>query len=47
MSRKGDRWDNAPIESFFATLKGELIEQRDCLTRNEARGDVFQYVEGF
>jgi transposase InsO family protein len=47
MSRKGDCWDNAPMESFFATLKGELVEQRDHLTRDEARADVFQYIEGF
>src|SRR3712207_9194512 len=47
MSRKGDCWDNAPVESFFATLKGELVEERDYLTRDEARADVFQYVEGF
>jgi putative transposase len=47
MSRKGDCWDNAPMESFFATLKGELVEQRDYLARDEARADVFQYVEGW
>jgi putative transposase len=47
MSRKGDCWDNAPMESFYATLKGELVEERDYLTRDEARADVFQYVEGF
>jgi transposase InsO family protein len=47
MSRKGDCWDNAPMESFYATLKGELVEQRDYLTRDEARADVFQYVEGW
>jgi putative transposase len=49
MSRKGDCWDNAPMESFFSTLKGELVEERDhdYLTRDEARADVFQYVEGF
>lgn len=47
MSRKGDCWDNAPMESFFATLKGELVQQRDYLTRDEARADIFQYVEGF
>jgi integrase-like protein len=35
------------MESFFATLKGELVEQRDYLTRDEARADVFQYVEGW
>jgi transposase InsO family protein len=49
MSRKGDCWDNAPMESFFATLKGELIAARehDYPTRDEARADVFQYVEGW
>lgn len=47
MSRKGDCWDNAPMESFFATLKGELIEEADYQTRDEARADVFQYIEGF
>jgi transposase InsO family protein len=49
MSRKGDCWDNAPMESFFATLKGELVEAREheYLTHEEARADVFQYVEGF
>ncbi|WP_226945908.1 MULTISPECIES: IS3 family transposase [Roseomonas] len=47
MSRKGNCWDNAPMESFYATLKGELVEQRDYLTRDEARADVFQYLEGF
>ena len=38
--------DNAPMESFYATLKGELVEQRDYLTRDEARADVFQFLEG-
>ena len=47
MSRKGDCWDNAPMESFFATLKGELVEEADYQTRDEARADVFQYIEGF
>jgi putative transposase len=47
MSRKGDCWDNAPMESFFATLKGELVEQCDYLTRDEARADVFQFLEGW
>ena len=36
------------MESFFATPEGELVvEERDYLTRDEARADVFQYVEGF
>ena len=47
MSRKGDCWDSAPMESLFATLKGELVEERDYLTHGEARADVFPYVEGF
>jgi len=47
MSRKGDCWDNAPMESFYATLKGELVEQRDYLTHAEARADVFQFLEGW
>ena len=47
MSRKGDCWDSAPMESFFATLKDEVVEERDYLTRDEARADLFGYVEGF
>jgi transposase InsO family protein len=47
MSRKGDCWDNAPMESFFATLKRELIDEADYQTRDQARADVFHYIEGF
>jgi transposase InsO family protein len=47
MSRKGDPLDNAPMESFFATLKRELVDDADYATRGEARADVFAYVEGF
>src|SRR5919202_109330 len=47
MSREGDCWDNAPMESFYATLKGELVEQRDYLTHAEARADIFQLLEGW
>jgi transposase InsO family protein len=47
MSRKGDCWDNAPMVSFFATLKGELIDERNYLTRIEARADIFTYIEGW
>ena len=47
MSRKGDCWDNAPMEGFYATLKGELVDLRYYLIRDESRADVFQYVEGF
>ncbi len=45
MSRKGDCWDNAPVESFFATLKRERASHRRYETREEARADLFQYVE--
>src|SRR3954463_5247495 len=40
MSRKGNCWDNAPMESFFHTLKTELVHHRDYLTRDEARRDT-------
>lgn len=45
MSRKGDCWDNAVAESFFATLEWELIQQRDWHTRAEARRSIFSYIE--
>jgi transposase InsO family protein len=45
MSRKGDCWDNAVAESFFATLELELIGRRDWPTREEARRDIFRYIE--
>jgi putative transposase len=45
--RKGDCWDNAPMENFFATLKGELVDERHYLTRAEVRADVFGYLEGW
>jgi len=44
MSRKGDCWDNASAESFFGTLKSELINNADYSTRSEATSDVFQYI---
>jgi putative transposase len=47
MSRKGDCWDNAPMESFFATLKKELIHRRRFRTRDEARRAIFEYIEVF
>ena len=47
MSRPGNCWDNAVVESFFATLKTELIHQRSFATRQEARAEIFAYVEGF
>lgn len=45
MSRKADCWDNAVSESFFATLKSELIETRIWETREQARMAVFEYIE--
>lgn len=47
MSRKGDCWDNAPMESFFHTLKTELVHHQDYTTRAEATRDIFAYIEGF
>jgi transposase InsO family protein len=45
MSGKGDCWDNAVPESFFATLKRKLVDGRVYETRAQARGEVFEYVE--
>jgi len=45
MSRVGDCWDNAVAESFFATLKRELVDGADWATRDEARTAVFEYIE--
>lgn len=47
MSRKGDCLDNAPMESFFHTLKTERVHHRVYATRAEARRDLFHYIEGF
>jgi transposase InsO family protein len=47
MSRKGDCWANAPMESFFHTLKTERFHHRVYATRAEARRDLFGYIEGF
>ena len=47
MSRKGNCWDNAPMESFFGTLKTELVYHEHYKTRAEARQSIFDYVEGF
>jgi putative transposase len=45
MSRKGDCWDNAVAESFFATLKKELVNDAVWQTREEARAALFEYIE--
>jgi putative transposase len=47
MSRRADCWDNAPMESFFASLKKELIHDADFATRAEARAAIFEYIEVF
>lgn len=47
MSRKGDCWDNAVAESFFANLKNELIYWCHFSTREEAKGAIFDYIEVF
>jgi transposase InsO family protein len=47
MSRKGNCYDNAVAESFFSTLKTELVYHEEYVTRAEARQAVFEYVEVF
>ena len=47
MSRKGNCWDNAVAESFFSTLKIELVYQTEFATRAAARAAVFEYIEVF
>ena len=47
MSRRGDCWDNAVAESFFASLKLELVYQVQWRNRPEARTAIFEYLEFF
>jgi len=47
MSRKGDCWDNAVAESFFATIKGEMIDHEDYQTRAAAIAAIADYIDGF
>ena len=47
MSRKGDCWDNAVAESFFATIKGEMIDHEDYATRADAIAAIADYIENF
>ena len=47
MSRKGNCYDNAPVESFFASLKRELVYRRRWASREEARTAVFAWIEGW
>ena len=47
MSRKGNCWDNAVTESFFGTLKTELVNHERYATRTEAKQSIFEYIEVF
>lgn len=47
MSRKGNVWDNAPTESFFAQVEIELLQRRHFKTRTQAMQEVFEYIEAF
>jgi transposase InsO family protein len=47
MSRRGNCWDNAPVESFFGTLKQELVHRCRFATREAARQEVFKYIEAW
>ena len=47
MSRKGDCWDNAVAESFFSTIKAELVHRTDYVSRCQARASIFEYIEAF
>jgi putative transposase len=47
MSGRGDCWDNAMMESFWATLKTELIHLQSDATRSQAKQSIFEYIEVF
>lgn len=47
MSRKGDCWDNAVVESFFGSLKSERVHWRSYQTRDEARANIIDYITMF
>jgi len=47
MSRSGNVWDNAAMESFFSSLKTERIARKVYRTRNHAKAEVFDYIERF
>ena len=47
VSRKGNCWDNAVMESFFGTLKAECTDRRSFATRQEAKTVIFEYMEVF
>ena len=47
MSRRANCWDNASMESFFASLKKELVHHENYQTREEAKASIFEYIEVF
>jgi putative transposase len=47
VGRKGQCWDNAVAESFFATIKAELLDRQGWPTRNAAHTAIFEYIEGW
>ncbi|MEV1199417.1 integrase core domain-containing protein [Microbispora rosea] len=47
VGRRGQCWDNALAESFFATLKGELLDGRDWPTRAAAHSAIFEFIESW
>jgi len=47
MSRSGNVWDNAAMESFFSSMKTERIGRKTYRMRNHAKADVFDYIERF
>ena len=47
MSGKGNCYDNAVVESFFSSLKNEIVHHQDYHTRDQARSEIFEYIELF
>jgi len=47
MGRRGDAFDNAPVESVISTIKNELVNRHRFRTRDQARLAVFDYIETF
>jgi putative transposase len=47
MTRKGNCWDNAPMESYWGSLKNELVHHRRFATRDEAKREITEYIEIF
>ena len=47
MSRAGNVWDNSTVESFFSSMKSERVNRHRYRTRDEARSDIFDYIERF